>query len=136
MTRIFSLLAAATVALGVSTLRAEDKKPYTDSEFVAKAASGGLHEVEMGKLASERAKRQEVKDFGKKMAEDHGKANMALKTAAASAGIIIVEKQNEEHQKMYDKFKAMTGGDFDAEYIKHMKHDHEMDIKGNRSQPD
>ena len=34
----------------------DDKKAFSDAEFVKKAASGGMHEVELGKLAAAKAK--------------------------------------------------------------------------------
>jgi putative membrane protein len=86
-------------------------------------------EVELGKLASSMAKTEEVKKFGQKMVDDHGKANEQLKAAAKKAGLTVSEKMTEEHQKMVDKFKAMKGEGFDREYVQEMVKDHEKDVR-------
>src|SRR5688572_20555565 len=49
---------------------------YTsDAEFVAMTASGGMLEVELGKIAAQKASNAEVKKFGQHMVTDHSKAN-------------------------------------------------------------
>jgi putative membrane protein len=126
------LLGAVAVLIAVVTTQADDKKadkPFDDAEFVKMAASGGLHEVEAGKLAATRAKADDVKMFARKMVEDHTKANEELKKAASSAGFSIPDKMNEEHQKHFDMFKEMTGEAFDKAYVKHMVKDHEDAVK-------
>ncbi len=50
-----------------------------DSMFVKKAAQGGLAEVELGQLATQKAANEEVKKFGQRMVDDHSKANDQLK---------------------------------------------------------
>ena len=44
-------------------------------------------EVELGKIAAEKAVNDKVKAFGRQMQEDHGKANDELKTVAANKGV-------------------------------------------------
>src|ERR1044071_5797804 len=51
-----------------------------DMEFVTEAAAGGMMEVELGKLATEKGVNQAVKDFGAHMVTDHTKINDELKT--------------------------------------------------------
>jgi putative membrane protein len=126
------LLGAVAVLIAVVTTQADDKKadkPFDDAEFVKMTASGGLQEVELGKLAATRAKADDVKMFARRLVEDHTKANDELKKAASSAGFSIPDKMNEEHQKHFDKFREMTGDAFDKEFIKHMIKDHEEDVK-------
>ncbi|MDP4213901.1 MAG: DUF4142 domain-containing protein, partial [Bacteroidota bacterium] len=41
------------------------------SDFAVAAANGGMMEVELGKLAQEKAVSQRVKDFGSMMVKDH-----------------------------------------------------------------
>jgi len=106
----------------------KDDKAFTDAEFVKKAAIGGMHEVELGKLAAAQGKSDEVKKFGQKMVDDHSKANDELKAAAKKANLDVPSKLDDEHQKHVDKFKAMKGDEFDKAYIHHMVEDHEKDV--------
>ena len=55
----------------------------TDKEFARKAAEGGLAQVKVGQLAEEKGQSQTVKDFGKRMVDDHSKA--ARRTEAGSS---------------------------------------------------
>jgi len=132
MTRLLTLPATLLFLFGVSGIRADDtkpgEKPFDDNEFVQKAASGGMHEVALGKIATIKGGSAAVRSFGERMMKDHGKSNEELKTAAMAANITVPESMNEKHQKEVEAFKDYKGGDFDREYMKHMIADHEHDI--------
>jgi putative membrane protein len=105
-------------AADASTVSAGDKM------FVQKAAMGGMFEVESGKVAKDKATAQDVKDFGAKMVEDHGKANDELKGIATSKGLDVPTALDAKHQKMLDALNAASGKDFDALYLKDMQAGH------------
>ena len=106
----------------------EKDMPEDDSEFAIKAASGGLMEVELGKLAGQKAQSKQVKDFGAMMVADHSKANEELKTLAASKNISIPSTLSADHQKHVDELSKLSGAEFDKEYVKLMVEDHKEDI--------
>ena len=54
-----------------------------------KVAKGGMAEVELGRLATEKAASDEVKKFGQRMVDDHSKANDELKTLAQNKKITL-----------------------------------------------
>src|ERR1700742_193423 len=60
-----------------------------DADFVVKAASGGMLEVQLGQLAQTNASSQAVKDFGNMMISDHGKGGEELMALAANKQIIL-----------------------------------------------
>jgi putative membrane protein len=97
-------------------------------DFVTKAASGGLLEVQLGQLAQQNAKSQRVKDFGGMMVTDHSKANDELKSLAASNNITIPAALLPEHQKHLDMMSKMKGDAFDKHYMDMMVNDHKEDI--------
>jgi len=99
-----------------------------DSEFVTKAASGGMMEVELGKVAQEKAKSQRVKDFGSMMVRDHSQANDELKSIASSKNFTVPSAMLEDHQKHVDELKKKSGDDFDKAYMKMMLDDHKKDV--------
>ncbi|WP_439881028.1 DUF4142 domain-containing protein [Pontibacter sp. MBLB2868] len=98
------------------------------SEFMTKAASGGMMEVELGKLAQEKGQMQEVKDFGQMMVTDHSAANEKLKALAAQKNIVLPDSMGEEHMDHVQELRNMTGADFDKAYISLMVDDHQKDI--------
>jgi len=50
-----------------------------DKAFIMKAAKGGMQEVELGQMVSEKAQSDDVKQFAKRMVDDHTKANEELR---------------------------------------------------------
>ena len=56
----------------------------SDKDFVNQQLSGGMAEVELGRMASQRAVHPDVKRFGQMMVEDHTKAGNELKEIAAT----------------------------------------------------
>jgi len=60
-----------------------------DKKFVMKAADAGMAEVQLGQLALTQAGSDEVKQFARRMVDDHGKANVELTQLAKSKGITL-----------------------------------------------
>ncbi len=108
--------------------------PASDDQFVTKAAQAGLAEVELGRLASQKAQSPEVKQFAEQMVNDHTQANQQLKQAAG--GMNIPEALDPEHQALKDKLSGLSGNDFDREYIKAQLKDHQEAISLFRSESD
>ncbi|WP_375444504.1 DUF4142 domain-containing protein [uncultured Fibrella sp.] len=99
-----------------------------DSKFAVKAASGGLLEVALGKLAQEKGQSAQVKEFGAQMVKDHEKANEELKALATLKNITIPTTPGEDQQKDMDEISKLSGAEFDKKYISYMKDDHEEDV--------
>ena len=99
-----------------------------DADFMVKAASGGMLEVELGKLAQSNADRKGVKDFGAMMVEDHGKGGETLKSLAAGKRIVLPDSVSNDQKKERDDLMKKKGGEFDRSYITLMVKDHKEDI--------
>jgi len=100
-----------------------------DADFIKEAAQGGMVEVELGKLAQEKASNDKVKQFGKRMEQDHSKANSELKKLASNKGVEIPTTLDSKHQSKIDKLTKLSGAEFDKEYTDDMVSDHKDDIK-------
>jgi putative membrane protein len=104
----------------------------TDEEttnFLVKAANGGMAEVKLGELAQQKATTPKVKDYGAMLAHDHSAANDQVKTFAAQRNVTLPGMVGEDKQKVIDDLSKKTGKDFDRAYIKEMVDDHEKDIR-------
>ena len=99
------------------------------SEFMTKAASGGMMEVELGNLAQQKAQSPDVKDFGKMMVTDHTKANDQLKQLAAQKNITLPDSMSDAHMDHVKELREKTGADFDDAYMDLMVSDHEEDVE-------
>jgi putative membrane protein len=101
------------------------KMPTIAPEFVAHAARDGMAEVELGKLASARAASDDVKQFARRMVDDHSKANDELKSLATSKNIPLPTDTDAEHKMLMDKLGKVSGADFDRAYMDAMVKDHD-----------
>jgi putative membrane protein len=99
-----------------------------DTQFVEKASQGGLAEVELGKLAQQKATNPAVKEFGRHMETDHQKANDELKSIASKEGMTVAASMNSKDQAFYDRLSKMSGAQFDDTYMRQMVRDHQTDI--------
>jgi putative membrane protein len=100
-----------------------------ESDFLRKAVSGGKMEVELGKLAVERAASETVKQFGQKMVDDHSKANQELMQILNDNNINVSEEYIEKHQEHVQNLGSRSGTDFDRVYMRLMVEDHMEDVR-------
>jgi putative membrane protein len=99
-----------------------------DIEFVLDAAKGGLAEVELGKLASDRAQNDEVKKFAQRMVDDHAKANEQLKQIAESKSIKLPTEVEPKDKALMQRLEKLNGAAFDRAYMAAMVNDHVKDV--------
>lgn len=118
----------ATSSAGNTIGAGADTSMAADREFVMEAASGGLMEVALGKLAQSNGASAQVKQFGQMMVTDHSKANTQLKAVAAKKDLTLPATPAEKHQKMIDEMKTKKGADFDKAYVDMMVDDHKEDV--------
>ena len=97
-------------------------------DFANKAATGGMEEVELGKLAEQKANSPQVKDFGKMMVEDHTLLNNNFKTIASKKSMELPTSVTDDQRKDIDNLSKKAGKDFDKAYVDMMVEDHKKDI--------
>jgi putative membrane protein len=119
---------SAGTATGPSSMPEPMPRKVDDKKFVKESALGGLAEVEMGKLATQKASSDAVKQFGQRMVDDHSKANEQLKQAAAKSNIEVPASLDSKHQSRVDKLAKLSGPEFDKAYLKDQVKDHENDV--------
>ena len=119
---------AAEAGKGVSKTGAKGALAKQDEQFIQKAAQGGMMEVKLGELASQKAASAQVKEFGAMMVKDHGKANQELKDLAGKKGLTLPAELDAKHQGMVDKFSKLSGEAFDKDYVSEMVSDHKKDV--------
>jgi len=99
-----------------------------DRDFAMKAAQGGMAEVSHGQMAAEKATDADVKNFGNRMVNDHGKAGDELKQLATNKGIALPTDLDAEAKKTSADLSKKSK-DFDKSYMNDMVKDHEKDVK-------
>jgi len=132
----FASAASDRTKAGESSKDSKSNLPSGEERFMKEAASGGLMEVELGKIAAQKGSHQRVKEFGKRMQADHSKANAQLKKIASSKGVDLPSQPSGEHKSTMDKLTKLSGAEFDEEYMEAMVDDHKEDIEKFQTQAD
>jgi putative membrane protein len=124
---------------GQASDAAAKKAGSTDAAFLRQMGNGNMAEVAHGKLATQNASAAEVKQFGQRMADDHGKALEELKGLAAQKNVTLPAELDAKHKAMQDKLSKMKGEEFDRAYMSHMVSAHaqttaavQQEIKGGK----
>ncbi len=102
----------------------DDTKVEDDAEFATKAASAGMAEVELGKLALANSSNADVKSFAQMMVDDHGKVNGELTATAQAKNISLPGVPDADAQKDIKDLSEKKGADFDKAYADQMVSDH------------
>jgi putative membrane protein len=111
-------------------LKAKDSTELSeDAKFAVAAANGGMLEVELGKLAKNKAIAPKAIAFANMMVTDHTKANTELKALAGTKFITLPAILDSKKQKDYDDMSKMKREEFDKTYIDYMVKDHKEDIE-------
>lgn len=99
-----------------------------DRDFIEDTIADGEAEVELGRLAQQRATSADVREFGGMMVRDHQKAGEQLKQIARSNKLTAPPHADEEHTELRDRLSKMSGAEFDRAYINAMVDDHQKAV--------
>jgi putative membrane protein len=114
-------------AVGTSGANANTRSD-ADASWVRDQLEDGEAEVMLGRLASEKARHPQVKEFAEMMVRDHTKAGAELKQAAgaqATADARTAENRDGDHKDLHERLSKLSGAEFDREYMKAMIDEHE-----------
>lgn len=101
----------------------------SDSDFVGDMIADGQAEVDLGKMAQQKAASKQVKDFAAQMVRDHTKAGAELKNVAAQAKVDLSGRHDMDHAKdVRERLSKLSGREFDREYMQAMIDDHEKAV--------
>jgi putative membrane protein len=100
----------------------------SDQTFAKAATSGGMAEVKLGELAQQKGSSQAVKDFGKRMADDHQQNDAQLQSALSQANINVPMQIDAKDQATYNRLSKLSGSAFDRAYAQQMVRDHTNDL--------
>ena len=105
------------------------KANRVDAKFAVDVADDGMAEVELGKLAQQKATTPQIKEFGAMMVSDHSAANDKMNDIAKSKGITLPKVMGDYQQKLTKEISDKSGKDFDRAYVTAMIKDHKETIK-------
>jgi putative membrane protein len=130
--------ATASTASSTTNVVTDEKS----SDFLKKATNSGMAEVQLAKLAQQKATIDAVKNFAAMLERDHTAVNDQVKTLAGQRNVSLPAAPSDDKQKMYTDMEKKAGKDFDKEYISMMVKSHNdgislfEDTKSNASDVD
>ena len=104
------------------------KADENTTNFLVKAANGGLAEVALGQMAKEKGTSASVKEFADMMVTDHTGANDKVKALAAARNVTLPSAPDADHQKKADDLSKKTGNAFDKDYVDAMVKGHKETV--------
>ena len=99
--------------------------PRGVQRFVNDVVAGNTAEIELSRMASERATNPEVKQFAQMMVRDHTTAGTDFKQVLTQHNVQVREVIDEKHRDMSQELSRKSGTEFDHEYMAAMVDDHQ-----------
>lgn len=99
-----------------------------DTTYIRQALRGNLAEVNLGRIAEDRAENADVKAFGERMVEDHNSMNERWAALAKSNGMRWELGLDPETKQAADRLDDLDDAAFDQAYMTEMIQRHEQDL--------
>ena len=123
---VATVVATALVVVQAHAVRAQTALRAPDQQFMTEAARAGIAEVELGRLATQRAASEAVRGFAQRMVTDHGAGNQELTQLALSKGMTLPQEMGLAHRATMDRLATMSGPAFDQAYMAEMMRAHQQ----------
>jgi putative membrane protein len=102
---------------------------FADQAFVRNALEGSVAEVQLGQLAQQKSQSDDVKQYGQRMVQVHTQLDQQMKPVAKQLGVSEPKGPSKKQKQEIAKLEALSGPQFDEEYIKTMVKDHQKVVK-------
>jgi|SRR5580704_5566218 putative membrane protein len=99
-----------------------------DYGFAKKAAQENKAEVKLGRLAEQKGTTPAVRDFGRRMVQDHSKNDAELKELASGENLPLPTQIKKSDESTYEHLSTLSGKAFDRAYSRAMVQDHMRDL--------
>lgn len=112
-------VSAVKDAIGGAAGKAVAATAITREAFADNAEAANLYEIEAAKIALERSRRHDVKEFARQMIADHTKTSSELKSFLGQTNSPQRPRDSLDalHQTLIDDLNGASDEDFDKRYI-------------------
>jgi putative membrane protein len=115
--------------LGSTDPNATGAHSFADQAFVKSLMERDAGEEQLGQLAQQKSQSDDVKNLGQKTAEARTSLDGQLKTIAKSLEVGAPKGPSKKDKQLVASLQALSGAQFDEEYIKAIDKAHKEDIK-------
>ncbi len=100
-----------------------------DKRFAKGAELAAMTDLEMAKLAQQKASSDAVRQYAAKIVDEGSKASDDLKQAAEKSSIAVPDSLDSKHSERVDKLSKLSGPEFDRAYLKDQVKDQEAEVR-------
>ena len=122
------LVGCCVAFLGTAGIVAAASLSKADSNFMVMAAKIDMTEAHEGQMAESHATRADVKDFAKKLVQDHTEAYDQITELAAKTGVTIPRGIDTAKDKTIAQLVRLNDSRFDKQFIRDEIADHRSAI--------
>jgi putative membrane protein len=115
-----------TAASGMTT---STDASIADQAFVSSVFESDAAEEHLGQLAQQKSESADVKELGQKMMENRTKLDEQLKPLAQKLEVSAPKKPSKKEKELMAKLEALSGPQFDEEYLRAVAKNNEEDVK-------
>lgn len=124
-------LVAAMVLGSAGFAVAQEGRVISSSEarFLQKAAGESLAGAKLGRLAQQKALRDEVRQFADRMVAEHRRNGEALMELSAAKRVPLPTQLEAKQRRDLERLQKLAGPDFDRAYMRLMLEEHRRAVK-------
>ncbi|MGE5621854.1 MAG: DUF4142 domain-containing protein, partial [Bacillota bacterium] len=108
---------ASAAGGSTSSTSSADKLSASDQAMMKQLAMTNMAEIEAAKIALNKSKDEQVRNFAQKMVDDHTQATKQLQDLAQAKGVALPDNLDAKHKAEIDKLSALSGDKFDKTYM-------------------
>src|SRR3954451_23867687 len=97
----------------------------SDRTFMHQLAIGNMAEIELGKLAQQKASGEAIKNFAQTMVNDHQEAGSRIADLAKASDLQLPNELDDEHRALREHLEKLSGAAFDVAYAQAQLQDHQ-----------
>ena len=97
----------------------------SDGDFVRDVVIKNMAEIELSRIALDRATSLDIKSFAQRMIEDHSVAGTKLKSVVSGEPIEWPAQLDDKYRKTANDLAQKQGAEFDRDYVKAMVDGHQ-----------
>jgi putative membrane protein len=97
----------------------------SDADFVRDVALKNMAEIELSRMALDKATAPDIKAFAQILIDDHGAAGDKLKSVVSGQPIEWPAQLDDKHRETAGELAKKQGADFDRDYVKAMVEGHQ-----------
>jgi putative membrane protein len=97
--------------------------------FLAEAAQSDMAEVDVGKLAEQKAQDEDIREYGGMLVSEHQAHVAKVRDLATDLSVTLPTEPTAMQKQTYERLSRLTGAEFDREFIAQMVNNHRMAIE-------